>query len=134
MSESQDAIPLPLHSPDHIRQIERSRVRALVERNMELAWKLHSAEYQLITPSGKSYTREQYLGYIAAGELVYRQWLPEDMDVRLSATMAIVRYRATIELDAGKGHGTPFRCWHMDAYELSGGSWRAIWSQATIIK
>ena len=134
MPESQDAIPRFLPSPDHIRGIERSRVRALVEKNMALAWKLHSSEYQLITPSGTSFTRERYLGNIAAGELTYLQWIPEKMDVRLSETMAIVRYKATIELDAGKGQGTPFKCWHTDAYELSGGSWQAIWSQATTIK
>jgi hypothetical protein len=134
MPQSQDAIPLSLLSPDHIRQIERSRVSALVERNMELAWKLHSAEYQLITPSGTSFTRERYLGNIAAGELIYLQWIPEEMDVRLSETMAIVRYKATLELDAGKGQGTPFKCWHTDAYELSDGSWQAVWSQATTIK
>jgi hypothetical protein len=132
MTESKDSAR-KLVSPDHLRDIERSRVRALVERNMELAWKLHSVEYQLITPSGTTFTRERYLGNIGAGELVYLQWVPEDMAVRLSETMAIVRYKATLELDAGNGKGTPFKCWHTDAYELSEGTWQAVWSQATTI-
>lgn len=49
---------------DDFRELERSRVRALVERNMELARLLHATEFQLITPTGHSYTRDQYLGEI----------------------------------------------------------------------
>ncbi len=106
---------------DHIRQIELSRVRALLTRDMELAWRLHAPDYQLITPSGVVFSRERYLGKIASGELAYLQWKPEHMQVRLSETMAIVRYRATLELDAGDGRGTPFECWHTDSYELNAG-------------
>lgn len=56
------------------------------------------------------------------------------MNVRVSERMAIVRYQATLELDAGDGHGTPFACWHTDSYELADDMWRVVWSQATAIK
>jgi hypothetical protein len=122
-----------MFSENHIRQVELSRVQALLSRDMELAWKLHSPSYQLITPAGRALSRERYLGKIAAGELTYLQWKPEHIHVRLAERMAIVRYRATLELDAGEGHGTPFECWHTDTYELNEGEWQAVWSQATKI-
>ncbi len=118
-------------SADYFRALERARTQALVARDMALAWQLHAADYQLITPSGVTFTRERYLRKIEAGELVYRTWQPGDMAVRLAEKMALVRYPVTLALDAGHGHGTPFLCWHTDSYELIDGRWQAVWSQAT---
>ena len=56
------------------------------------------------------------------------------MEVRVCGQMALVRYRATLELDAGNGSGTPFECWHTDSYEPACELWQAVWSQATAIK
>jgi hypothetical protein len=52
----------------------------------------------------------------------------------LVGRMAVVRYRATLELDLGDGRGTPFECWHTDSYELTGDAWQVVWSQATAIR
>lgn len=119
---------------EDFRELERSRLRALVERNMELAWQLHAPDFQLITPSGRSYTRDRYLGEIAAGRLRYVRWEPGPMDVRLRGDTVLLRYQATLELDSGNGHGTPFQCWHIDLYELNGKLWQVVWSQATAIR
>jgi hypothetical protein len=122
---------------DTLRNIERSRLKALVDRNMELAWQLHAPDFQLVTPRGRPFTREQYLGKIESGVLRYLRWDPDEIDVRLqsaSATMAVLRYQATLELDSGDGTGEPFRCWHIDSYELNGTQWQAVWSQATMIR
>lgn len=119
---------------EHIRQVERSRIQALVAGHMELLWQLHAADYQLITPSGRTFTRDRYLGDIEAGRLRYLRWDAGPMDVRVCGPMALVRYRATLELDAGNGRGTPFECWHTDSYEPAGELWQAVWSQATAIK
>ena len=118
---------------DHIRQIELARIQALLKRDMELAWRLHSSEYQLITPSGTALARDRYLGKIASGELTYIQWKPGHMHVRMTEKMALLRYKVTLELDAGDGHGTPFDV-GTDSYELNEGAWQAVWSQATAIK
>ncbi|HET7867119.1 MAG TPA: nuclear transport factor 2 family protein [Burkholderiaceae bacterium] len=114
--------------------IERSRIQALVAGRMELLWQLHAPDYQLITPSGRTFTRDRYLGDIEAGRLRYLRWDAGPMDVRVCGQMALVRYRATLELDAGNGRGTPFQCWHNDSYELADELWQAVWSQATAIK
>jgi Domain of unknown function (DUF4440) len=119
---------------DYFREVERSRLRSLVERNMPLAWQLHAADFQLVTPGGRAFTRDQYLGKIETGALRYLRWEPGPMSVRMRADSALIRYQATLEIDSGDGHGTPFRCWHIDSYEPNGALWQVVWSQATKIE
>jgi Domain of unknown function (DUF4440) len=116
------------------RELETLRIRALVARDMDQLWRLHAEEYQLITPSGRSFLRERYLREIESGSLRYRRWEPGPIGVRVSERMAIVRYQALLELGSGNDPGTPFRCWHTDSYELKGDIWQAVWSQATPIR
>ena len=119
---------------EYFRELERARIHALLGRNMELLWRLHAEEYQLITPSGRSFTRERYLRAIEAGKLQYCRWEPGPIEVRITEHMAIVRYQATLELGSAGGQGTPFQCWHTDTYELKHEHWQAVWSQATAIR
>ncbi len=121
---------LPTGAEVDIRALERLRVQSLLQRDMPTAWRLHSPDYQLITPSGVSFSRERYLGMIEAGSLVYLQWQAEAMQVRLRGSMAVVRYPATLQLESGSA----FRCWHTDTYEQTEGQWLAVWSQATAIR
>jgi hypothetical protein len=57
---------------DIIREIERSRLRALVAADIATAHRLHADYFQLITPIGLALSREEYLGAIAAGQI--RSW------------------------------------------------------------
>ena len=118
---------------DAFRELERSRLQALVERNMELARQLHAVDFQLITPTGHLYLRDQYLGEIETGQLKYMAWDPEEMGVRMHANVALLRYQARLEVDSGRGQAS-FHCWHTDSYELIHGLWQVIWSQATAIR
>jgi Domain of unknown function (DUF4440) len=119
---------------DYFRELERSRIRALVGCDMELLWRLHAEEYQLVTPSGRSFTRERYLREIESGNLRYCRWEPGPIEVRVTERMAIVRYQATLELESSGGLGAPVQCWHTDSYELKREHWQAVWSQATAIR
>jgi hypothetical protein len=119
---------------DQIREIERARLRALVNRDMALAWQLHAPEFQLVTPTGRIYTRDSYLSSIEDGRLRYLRWTPGEIDVRMQADSALIRYQATLEVDSGNGQGRAFQCWHIDSYELDGTQWQVVWSQATEIK
>jgi len=119
---------------DGLRAIERSRLRALVERDIGLAQQLHAPDFQLVTPGGRAFTREEYLGKIERGALRYLRWEPGAIDVRQhGGGLAVLRYRATLELDAGDGRGTPFECWHIDTYERNDPQWQVVWSQATAV-
>jgi hypothetical protein len=113
-----------------LREIERSRLRALVDADMALARRLHAPQFQLVTPGGRAFTRDEYLGKIERGDLRYLRWEPGPIDVRLRADSAVLRYQATLAFDAD----VPFRCWHIDSYERIDGRWQVVWSQATTIK
>jgi hypothetical protein len=119
---------------DDFRALERARLKALVDRDMALAWQLHAADFQLVTPIGYAYTRDRYLGQIDAGELKYLTWEPQAIDVRLTPDMALLRYKATLQVDSGQHQPSPMQCWHIDSYELHDGFWRVVWSQATAIR
>ncbi len=113
--------------------MELARIVALVQPDMPALERLHAPDYQLITPTGRSFTRERYLGMLASGDLRYLRWEPEVVAVRSCDNMAVVRYVATLQLGTPQEPGTAFRCWHTDSYELRGGTWQAVWSQATKI-
>jgi Domain of unknown function (DUF4440) len=112
-----------------LRAIERSRIEALVQRDMALLRQLHASEYQLITPAGRVFTRERYLAAVEA-EPFYTGWDAGEMQVRVSAQMAVLRYRARLSFPSGKS----LDCWHTDHYEWRDGEWQVVWSQATEIR
>jgi len=106
--------------------LEIQRTRALIARDMETIERLHAPEYQLITPSGRTFTRERYLS-ILASQTFYAGWDVGSIDARLSAEMALIRYQATLRFPSGR----VVTCWHTDSYEKRGNRWQAVWSQAT---
>jgi hypothetical protein len=128
-----DEVPRPVEptddgppTPDRLRELEHERTRALVARDMPTIERLHAAEYQLVTPSGTTFTRERYLAALAAGPF-YAGWELGPIAVRLSPAMALLRYAAVLRFPSG-GVVT---CWHTDSYERRDGRWQAVWSQAT---
>jgi hypothetical protein len=110
-----------VNSADAFRELERSRLRALVQQNMRLARQLHALDFQLITPTGHVYRVEQYLGEIETGQLKYLAWDPQEMEVRMHTTVTLLRYQAKLEVDSGTGQPSTFHCWHTDSYELLNG-------------
>lgn len=121
--------PQPLPTAQFVCALETARTQSLVGKNIALARELHSPDYQLITPGGKVFNRDQYLAEVEAGTLEYVKWEIAQAHVRASPGMAIVRYLATLEFPSGK----TVRCWHTDSYEVRGQCWQAVWSQATAI-
>lgn len=119
---------------DNFRALERSRLRALVERDVQLALRLHAPDFQLITPRGASLSRDQYLQNIETGELNYLKWEPSAIDVRLFPGVALLRYQAELEMGSSPAQASSFTCWHTDSYELRNGAWLVAWSQATLIR
>ena len=113
---------------EFFRALELRRTRALVERDLPTLEELHSPDYQLITPAGKVFSREAYLGAIQAAPF-YAGWLVGEMGFRISAQMAVVRYKAHLRFPSGG----EVVCWHTDSYERRAQGWQAVWSQATRI-
>jgi hypothetical protein len=118
---------------EHIRDIERTRLRALVSAEMTAAEPLHAPDFQLITPIGAALSKAEYLGAVAGGHIKYLQWEPGDIAVRLYATSAMIRYRARLEVVFGGHRVAPDDYWHTDGYEVRDLQWMVVWSQATAI-
>jgi len=118
---------------ESIRDIERARLRALVNADMIAAEPLHAPDFQLITPIGATLSKAEYLGAVAGGQIKYLLWEPDDIAVRLYAASTLIRYRARLEVVFG-GHRVPAGdYWHTDAYECRDQQWMVVWSQATAI-
>jgi hypothetical protein len=113
--------------------LERRRLRALVEADLALADQLHADDFQLITPSGDSLSKESYLEQLASGEVAYLVWEPENIEALVHDDAGCLRYRATIKIAVGGHEIGPAQYWHTDFYELRGGRWQVVWSQATRI-
>ena len=126
--QTSKAIPAPAQGEEFFRALEARRTRALVDRDVQALEELHAPEYQLITPTGRVFSREAYLGAVKA-EPFYAAWDLESMSFRISATMAVVRYKARLQFPSGR----VVVCWHTDSYELRVQGWQAVWSQATEI-
>ena len=94
---------------DEIRTIERDRLRALVEADLEVAEQLHADDFQLINPAGGVVTKAEYLGGIASGYLNYRVWEPDsDIDVRLFDQVALIPLSlAPAHVDGWSGGSAP---------------------------
>jgi hypothetical protein len=119
---------------DLLRTTERERLRALVAGELAIADRLHADDFQLITPSGGVFSKEQYLGAIASGYFTYRVWEPDStIAVRLHGSVALMRYRARLHMSLDGAAGTLRQFWHTDTYEWRDGRWQIVWSQATMI-
>jgi hypothetical protein len=116
-------------------ELERARLRALVDADIEAAGPLHAEDYQLVTPNGSDLTKDDYLGLIGSGELRYRVFeAASDITVLGSdgdgdGAVAVLRYQARISFDDHPG----LLCWHTDCYRRRDGRWQVVWSQATRI-
>ncbi|HUS62756.1 MAG TPA: nuclear transport factor 2 family protein [Acidimicrobiales bacterium] len=119
---------------DVIRDIERRRLRSLVDADVETADALHASDFQLVNPLGRAASKEEYLGGIASGVLVYRRFEADsDIEVMVDGNLAVLRYRSAMEVEFEGRIGRPGHCWHTDCYRRDGpgADWQVVWSQAT---
>jgi hypothetical protein len=98
MTISSIGAPSPASETDLLRDTERARLRALVSANIGQAQQFHAPDFQLITPIGAALSKEDYMGAIASGQLKYLTWQPADIAVRLYKGVAVLRYRAQLEV------------------------------------
>jgi hypothetical protein len=118
-----------------IRDLERRRLRALVDADVDVANRLHADDYELVTPGADRLSKADYLGAIASGEIDYRVFEPaSDIDVLvLGETAVALRYVARIDIDFGTGTDLALAL-HTDIWSHRDGVWQAVWSQATRIR
>jgi hypothetical protein len=120
---------------EELANLERRRLRSLVEVRVEEADALHAPDFQLVNPSGGVWSKEQYLGGIASGRIDYRRFeAMSDIEVLVDGVLAVLRYRSAIEIAVEGQEAGLLECWHLDCYRRDDdGRWRVRWSQATAI-
>ncbi|HEY0472502.1 MAG TPA: nuclear transport factor 2 family protein [Kribbella sp.] len=120
---------------DELAEIERRRLRTLVEVKPDEADALHADDFRIVTPSGHVWSKAEYLGGIASGEIDYRRFEAiSDIDVMADGDLAVLRYRSAIEISVKWQEPGELEAWHLDCYRRDdGGVWRIRWSQATSI-
>lgn len=121
------------NAADAIRQLERERLRALVEADVPRARELHASEFQLVNPRGETLTKDEYIGGIESGRLDYLLWEPiSEIAVRMHGDAAVIRYRSRLEIVVDGQRVPEAQYWHTDSYEKLSGQWQVVWSQATL--
>ncbi len=119
---------------DHLRAIERDRLRSLVAADLATARRLHADDFQLINPRGGTLSKDQYLADVASGDLDYLEWEPGDIQVRLYGDSAVIRYQAHLRVSVRGSPGRPVTFWHTDLYEKRNAQWQVVWSHATQVQ
>ena len=79
---------------DDLAAIERDRLRALVERDMDRAAELHADDFELITPSGRRLSKAEYLAAVRTRDIDYWSWEAGEIELREHGDVAAVRYPA----------------------------------------
>ena len=121
--------------PDELRALERERLRALVNADIDAARRLHAEDFQLINPLGGALSKADYLGAIESGEIQYLMWEPGNIEVKLYTDAAVIRYQAELRIKVKAIPDAPTgRFWHTDVYERRDGAWQVVWSQATQVR
>lgn len=118
---------------NELRSIERQRLRALVTADSPALDRLHSDDFQAISPFGHSFAKEEYLRRVTSGELDYVRWEPEDIQVRLHGPVAALRYKATADVRSGGKLLPSMQTWNTALYERRKGQWIIVWFQVTQI-
>jgi hypothetical protein len=116
-----------------LRQIERTRLHALVVADTRTAGRLIAPDFQLINPGGAPSGRDEYLGAIAARDIDYLAFEPTShIVVRRSGDSAALRYQVHFDLDVG-GLRLTHEGWITELYERRHGRWQIVWEQATAV-
>ena len=103
----------PVANAAFIRDLERKRLRSLVEPDVDVARRLHADDYELVPPGGSSISGAGYIGSIEREEFVYDVFEPaSEIRCRTYRGAAIVRYHARFSAMAAIGRmeassGTP---------------------------
>ncbi len=117
-----------------LRQIERTRLQALVDANTDVAASFLADDFELVPPPGFTLGRDDYLAAVSSGDLDYHVFEPvSDIAVRLHGTSAVLWYRSRIDITAAGQGRFAHEAWHMYLYEKRDGQWQVVREQATAV-
>ena len=119
---------------DRLREIERTRLHALVDADTATARPLIAPDFELINPGGAVSGRDDYLDALEAGVIDYLVFEPASpITVRLSGDSAALRFQASFDLVVGGDTRVTHRAGSPSSTSGAHGRWRIVWEQATAI-
>jgi Domain of unknown function (DUF4440) len=119
---------------ERLRQIERTRLKALVDANVAVAGPLIANDFELINPLGELLTRTDLLGDVGSGALDFvSDTITSQIGVRLHGDAATLRYRHTISVALAQVGSVTHPAWTTALYERRKGNWQIVWEQTGAI-
>ena len=79
-------------------------------------------------------SRQDYLGGVDDGFLIFPSWDLKEVEVRVYGDAATLMHRSTIEVVLGGMTLPESVLWHIVMYERRNGDWQAVWSLATEVR
>ena len=117
-----------------VSDLEHALTTELVAGDVTAATDVLADDFVLVDPGGGTWTKKDYLDAISAGSLDYLSWTIEsEMRVLVDGDIAVLRYRATIDVSLDGEHVPKGNFWKSAVYQKRAGRWLAVWSQATQI-
>jgi uncharacterized protein (TIGR02246 family) len=117
---------------DELRALEQQRISAITGKDADALQRLLADDYHLINPGGQQVGKFDLVNGIREGFISYSLWEVDGaMAVVLSETMAVVRYRASLQVTVQGEAQPPQRLWHTEVYQQRDGAWQAVLSQDT---
>ena len=119
---------------ERLRQIEQTRLQALVDADVDAAGSLIASDFELINPLGEVLTREAILGGVGAGAVDFlSDTVTSPIKVRRHGTTAVLRYSHDIDIVVAGIGRLIHPAWTTAYYERRNGKWRIVWEQTGAI-
>jgi uncharacterized protein (TIGR02246 family) len=117
---------------DELKAIEQQRITAITGKDADALQRLLADDYHLINPGGQQVGKFDLVNGIREGFISYSLWEVDGaMAVVASEAMAVVRYRASLQVTVQGEAQPPQRLWHTEVYQQRDGAWQAVMSQDT---
>lgn len=119
-----------------LRDLETTRLHALVDADTRVLEAVHAPDFQLIPPPGLAMTRDEYLTAVDTGALDYLTFEPvTPIEVSVHGDAALLTYRSHIHIDADGQGELEHDTWHTYLYQQTdtGLGWQLVWEQATAV-
>ena len=117
-----------------IREAERLRAMALVERDVDALRRLLGGDYYHVETNGRVRTKSEFLQALARDEYRIRNYGVEEMEIRLAGDGGTAIVTGTYRVVATDQPATPQRGRYVRVWTRSPDGWRAIVHQGTQIR
>lgn len=121
------------NAEEELAAIEQRRLQAFVDGDWATLDQLHAEDFELVNPQGAVWDKARYLGTQEEGLFRYLVFEPVgEIRASVNGGAGAVRYRSNLSVQIGETVLPPENYLHTDYYELRQGSWKVVFSQATL--